>query len=481
VTIRTPVLRAADLKPFPAVFRHLRFTPFETSSHEGRAAERYRLAAWATLTNLLARALSMTLMVLGIHFAATYLGVERLGIWATFGGLAASLSFLDLGIGNALVNRVAQASALSDARNLQRVVTGGLGVLAIVSGIVSAGLLIGVWLTPWSLVFKLTDAQLTLEATRTAIVFALLFGVFLLSTGFLKVLIGQQRAWEAHLVSAGATGAACVSLYLAVHARVEVPGLLLATFGTQSIVSLTAGVLLFKRGLICFRESSAAVNSERSYVLRTGALFFVLQIGTMIGWGADSLLVASLQGAAEVAVYAVAQRMFQFASQPLAVVNAPLWAAYADARARSDIDFIRRTLSRSVILTLLAGLLLSAILLVISPYVIPAWTGNTVNVPLLVLGLFAIWTVIEATGNALAMYLNGCGLVRPQVIVVTAFCIVVIPLKVMLGHLYGLAGVLSATIIAYLLTVVGLYATVLRRVILAPLLPLSRLESGSAP
>ena len=52
---------------------------------------------------------------------------------------------------------------------------------------------------------------------------------------------------------------------------------------------------------------------------------------------------------------------------------------------------------------------------------------------------------------------------------VLAFCAVVLPLKLWLGSVGGVAGLLGAAITAYLVVIVGLYAFVLRRRVMAPL------------
>ena len=56
---------------------------------------------------------------------------------------------------------------------------------------------------------------------------------------------------------------------------------------------------------------------ERGKLLSAGALFLTIQIGTAVGWGSDTLLLASISGAGQVAAFAVAQRLFLFASSPL--------------------------------------------------------------------------------------------------------------------------------------------------------------------
>ena len=85
------------------------------------------------------------------------------------------------------------------------------------------------------------------------------------------------------------------------------------------------------------------------------------------------------------------------------------------------------------------------------------------------IAVFATWTVVEIAGTVFGTYLNGAGIVREQVVVVLCFCAVAVPLKVWATLQAGAAGLVAATITAYLVTVVGLYATVYRHRVLEPL------------
>lgn len=87
---------------------------------------------------------------------------------------------------------------------------------------------------------------------------------------------------------------------------------------------------------------------------------------------------------------------------------------------------------------------MAVLLLITGPSIIPYWTKNSINVPRSLSVAYVAWTIVEAAGAVLGTYLNGVGIVREKVIVVFCFCLV-----------------------AYLLTVVGLYSTVFRNHIIA--------------
>ena len=450
-------------------WQYLRLHPHDTSTPEGRAAERYRLAALGVVANIASRVVGMALMVLTVHQTTPYLGAERFGVWATFASLAAMLSFMDLGIGNALINRVAHSAAADDPHALRSAICGGIGWLALIGVLAWLGLATLAGFIPWTTLFKLSNAGLGSEARSAALIFSGLFGLHVLSSGLLKVLIGQQRSFEAHVVTALGTLVACAAVWWATEQRLGVPSLLLAGFGVQSIAGLMVVPMLHRRGWLVFGQIWARMLEERKVLWRSGSLFLALQIGTMIGWGSDSLLLASLGGASQVAAFAVVQRLFQFASQPAAMLNAPLWAAYADAHARGDTSFARRTLVRTACWCVLGGAVACALLWSVGPRVIQIWTQGALSVPEALLALFAVWVVIEIAGTVFATYLNGNGVVREQFIVVTAFCLAALPLKAWATLRFGATGLVAATICTYSVVVIGMYATVFRRQVLEPL------------
>lgn len=440
--------------------RYLRVQPFDTSTEAGRAAERYRLAAWAILANVASKGAALAVMVLSVSLTIPYLGAQRFGIWMTVASFAGLLSFLGMGVGNALTNHVAGRSAQRDPALLRQAISGGLGFLLMIGLVVGVGLfLLASWL-PWAWFIKVDDAALLLEARDAAQLFAVLFGLSLFTSGIQSVFAGLQRTFEVYLASALGSVFALGALWIGAQAQAGIPVLLAATLGVQSLSTLLLLGLLLKRNLFSLREIKMAIQQETSGLLRVGGLFFILQVGTMIGWGADALIISSALGPAQVAVYSITQRLFQFVTQPLAMVNMPLWGAYADAHAKGDVAFIRRTLKASMLLTLVGSLLGALLLLAGSEWVLNYWTRGNIEVPILLIGLVALWTVFECCGGAFAMFLNGVQVVRQQVIVVVVFCALVLPLKIVGIEWVGLIAIPLAAVMAYALTHIYFYGFV---------------------
>jgi O-antigen/teichoic acid export membrane protein len=212
-----------------------------------------------------------------------------------------------------------------------------------------------------------------------------------------------------------------------------------------------------------------AMRQHGFALARTGSLFLLLQIGTLVGWGLDPVLLGTTAGATAVAAFAVTQRLFQFASQPVAVINAPLWAAYADAVATGDRAFVRKTAVRATAVSVSLAAAVALPLALGGHWLIERWTQSSIDVPGALLAIAAVWALLECWGIAFGTYLNGAGIVREQVIVVTVFCTIALPAKVWAAQTFGATGMVTATTLVYLTIVVGLYATVFRARVMAPI------------
>ncbi len=441
---------------------------FDTTTPEGLVAERYRLAAWAALMDFASTGLGLVTLIISVPLTLPYLGQERFGVWMTVSSFGVLLSFMDFGVGNALINRVAAANATGDRTALRFTITHGMTILTVI------GIVVGVLLVPfssqlpWHRLIKVTTPFASEEARKAVLVFVILFAAGIPLVGVQKIFQGLQQAWLVHVTKCIGSLISIALIYRLTRLHAGSPELLLATLGVQTVMPLLLLALLVKKRLIAGGAPPVGGwKAESRSLVRIGGLFFVLQVGYLVGWSADPLMVSSLLGAAEVAKLVLVQRLFMMVSIPLSIMNAPLWGAYADAYARNDKAFIRQTLKKSLLGTVCGALIISSLIVSCSGFIFSIWTkGGIVIPPLLVLS-YGIWIVIEATGNAFAMFLNGVGEIRGQVFVVVSFVLVAVPLKLYATATYGLNGIILATMCSYIIAVICPYVFIFRKRFLA--------------
>ena len=263
---------------------YLRIKPFDTATQEERTQERYRRAAWSTISNLLSKGLAMAVMLLSVNWTISYLGAERFGIWMTIASFASMLTFLDLGVGNALVNHIAENAAQDKPVELEKSISGGLGFLGLIGVAVTVLLLLLAAFLPWEAVIKVADPQLVFETRRSAMLFALLFGFYLFTSGIQRVFGGLQRAFEGHLVAAISSLLAIMALWVAAKSKADVTILLAATLGIQSLAGFPLLLLLFLRKQISIKEIKTFDRHRRKQVVACGKF-----ISGLADWNHDRM------------------------------------------------------------------------------------------------------------------------------------------------------------------------------------------------
>lgn len=445
------------------ISKYLRLKAFDTTTDKGRANERYRLALFALGASLLSRATSMVTMIFTVSLTIPYLGVERFGVWMTISSLAGVLTFFDLGVGNALTNKVTEAASKKDPELLMKTVSGGLGLLLLMSGAMMLLLNAASFALPWDNLIKVNEESTRSEMRISIHVFLALFSMTIFTSGVQRVFHGLQRGFESHIISIAGSLIALGILWWVASIEAGIPWLLASGMAGQLASCLLLLRLLIKRRQFKPAQTLMNVRSQSQNLIKVGGLFFLLQLGTVIGWGADSLIISSTLGPTSVAIFSITQKLFLFASQPLAMANAPLWPAFADARCHGDKPFIRHTLRKALLGNLIFGLLLSLILLSVADILIAKWTSEVINVPLALLVLYAIWTVCDVLANAFAMFMNGCNIVKPQVYGVVALVIISLPLKLFLIAHHGMEAMLAGFTLFFVLNIFFWYGAIFRQ------------------
>ena len=440
---------------WPAAVRHrlrwLSFKPFEENTPDGRSNERHRRIALSAAASALSKVLGMVTALVSIPLALGYLGAERFGIWSTLSSLMVALQFADLGIGNGLINRVAEAHGRGDREAIRRYLSSGLLALLVVAGLVGLLIPAAVFWVPWPQLLRLQDAVAIAEVGTAVAAFAACLALAIPLGVVQRVQIGLQRGFVASLWQCAANLLSLLAIWLATQWQLGLAWLVLALLAAPLLTALINGLWFFgvaERGL---RPSPRVVTAPAvRQLLGTGGQFLVLQLAVAVLVYSDSLVIASVLGASHVATYAVPEKLFSIISVLLATLLIPLWPAYGEAIARQDTAWVRRTLKRSLWMATGVSMAGALLLVVGGPALMRLWVGDAVQVPWVLLVALGVWKVLEGAGLALAMYLNGAGIIRLQLVTACVTAAAALVAKPLMVQEWGVVGAPLATAAAYL-------------------------------
>jgi O-antigen/teichoic acid export membrane protein len=421
---------------------------------ESRAQERHRRAVFTGVTSAISRAVRVGVSLITIPLTLHYLGVERFGLWMTISSILAMAAFADFGIGNGVLNTVADASGKDDLEGIRRAISSGFFVLLVTAVILLMLFLSAYHVVSWADLFRVNSVQARREAGPATLVFVVCFVLNIPLDLVQRAQLGLQQGYRPELWQLCSNIAALLGVLFAIHFRLGLPGLL-AVFAGAPVVGVTMNLLHFfgvdRRDLLPrWRFVSRKTMLEIS---RLGGLFFVLQLFGALAFSTDTFIVARVLGASNVAVFSIPQRMFSVIALLVSMFMTPLWPAYGEAISRGDMSWVQRTLSRTLLAVFVLTAVASSVLLALSNRLILWWVGPQIHPPFLLLLGLAIWTVMNSCGNALAMFMNGASIIRFQVITALICGIGCVITKVLFARHYGIVGVPWATIITYALLI----------------------------
>ncbi len=391
----------------------------------------------------LAIATNFLLVPLTLH----YLQPTQYGLWLTLSSILTWVGFLDIGLGNGMRNKIAEAIARSDTHLAQEYVS----TTYVSVGLIATLSLVLFWsvnpFLPWAAILN-ASSDLEPELRRLALAVGTFFCLRLVFQLIGSVLIANQRPAVSSALDVLVGVLSLLAVFLL---SLNVPGSLyllgLSVSALSALVPLAASFWFFGGKYRRYRPTIRAVAFGRSReLMRLGGQFFVLQMVGLVLFASPNLVITQLFGPAEVTPYNIALKYFGFATMGFMVILAPFWSAYTDAYVRGDLSWIRRTIAllRRLWLLLAAAVVL---MLLAADWAYRIWVGTIVQIPFSLSLVMGVYVLVYTWSSIYVNLINGTGKIRLQLWngVILALC--VIPLSYLLAKPFGLGntGVILAT------------------------------------
>jgi len=429
------------------------------------SSSRYGRIVQAVWSGTAARLLTSGLTLVSLPLAVRYLGAERYGVWATITTTAVWINLLDLGIANTLTNNISRAYALGDRTAAARYFTNALvltGGIAAGVGLVLAFVFPGI---EWVGLFNVSANVSATEVEHTATV-AVVLMLFSLPCGLAsKLLAGYQELHRNNYAScAGAVASVC-GLALGIALHVSMPVLFVMSAGCLTFASLATLILVvaWQKPWLLPRMSLVDRSSIHE-LLDSGWPFFLIQVAAVVVFSSDNLIVSHYLGASEVTPYSVTWRVVGLAAVLQSLIFPALWPAYAEAYAKHDYGWIRRTFLITMKGTVTLNVSCVAVLMLFGRSLIRIWAGPAAVPNTYLLLAMGIWAIVNGFMSVESCLLAALNRIREQAVLSIIAAAVNIALSVALVHHIGALGVIGGTILSYLIVLVVPQTLIVRNV-----------------
>jgi O-antigen/teichoic acid export membrane protein len=427
----------------------IRFKPFNETSPGNRSRERYRRIAITTFTAIVARGVGVITALISVPLTLHYLGQERYGLWMTISSITAMLGFADLGMGNGLLNAIAEADGKDDTEAAKMYVSSAFFLLLGIASCILLGFLFIYSMVPWARVFNITS-QLAIEEVGPAT--AVLFVSFVanMPLGVVqRVQMGYQQGFRTNMWIAVGAIMGLAGVLIAIYCKAGLPWLVLAMSGGPVLAILFNWYDFFFCSHRWLLPSWAMFDwTASSKVAGTGAIFLVLQLFALLGNTSDNIVIAQVLGASTVAGYAVMQKLFSI-TLIAQYFLAPLWPAFGEAIARDDRVWARRALNRAITISLILGLVTTLPFFFIGKRFIAIWVGTDMVPSTLLLVGFILWSLLNCYMGSISTYLNSGTLIGRQAICFGLGSVCSLILKIVGAPILQTEAVVWSTVLGY--------------------------------
>ena len=414
-----------------------------------------RLLQGAT-SSMISKGVVLAASAISIPITVRYLGPEDFGVWVTISTALSMLLVLDLGVANSLTNFISEAYARDDREHASTYTTTALGVMLAVA-LLLAG--IAWWIWPslhWDRLFHLSSAA---EAPTVGKAVAAALAIFLVgmpSSLAPKILGGYQELRVANVFVAIGSLLNLVSIIILVHLHAGLVALVTASSAALVGANLFAliWILFFHKPWLAPRLKHVKGRAARR-MLQSGSEFFVLQIAGLIVFNSDNLVITHYLGPAQVAAYSVAWRLVGYAAVAQTLLAPALWPAFSEAFTRGDLPWIRQTFRHTMIVTMSIALPASLLFALAGRWIIRIWASRAAVPTQELLLLMCFWVLISTFMNNTATVLVAKGETRLLAWLGLVAAAVNFALSIYWVQRMGAPGVILATIVSYLVLLVG--------------------------
>lgn len=427
----------------------LRLKPFDVGTSDGRAKERHRRILLSSVASFSAKIIAIAALLISTPLTLDYLGVERFGLWMTVSSLIVILGFADLGIGNGLLNVIAEANGRDDREMAKRAVTSGVALLAVIGLVLFLVFSIAYSFIDWGYIYNIAEQQTITEAGEATYILVACLAISLPLLAAQRVQMGYQEGFQANLWQMLGSIFMLVGVLTAVYLQAGLPWLVLAAAGGPAAAMGLNWVHQFciSRKWLLPRPDCFEWKMGRR-IVSIGVLWTWFQLMAFVGTAADNLIISHFFGAGAVGSYAVMSKLLSglLVAQ---MFSASLWPAFAEAFERGDMNWVRKTFRRTLILFSAIGVLSALVMGLGSFWIIRVWVGAEMEPTLFMALGFALWSFITNFYAAISALMANNRFLKQLIWLTSTGALSSLALKLVFAPSLGVTWVIWATVLGY--------------------------------
>ncbi|MDC8001194.1 oligosaccharide flippase family protein [Aequorivita todarodis] len=401
------------------------------------------------LLSILYRGGSIIATFLLVPLTIRFLDTENYGVWLTISSFIAWFSFFDVGLGNGLRNKFAEAKAKDD----MELAKGFVSTAYFSLGLICLGLfcitVFGSFFIDWTTIF---NASASLKG-QLQILMPIVFGCLSLQLTA-KLIATIYTADQKPSIEGKISFITSTSSLILIWILTQTATNSLLIFG--SLFSLLPVLILVLFNVYAFSNRYKMYKPNISLwkkkyfneIFGLGATFFIIQCAVIVLFSTDNFIIAQLFNPEEVVPYNIAQKYFSISLMVFNMLLTPYWSGFTDAYTKRDFVWIRASMKNLGKFSF-GSIILTSLMVLLAPIFYKLWIGDLVSIPFNLTLSMAVFFMICIFYSPYNAFINGLGKVRVQMYTLVGAAVLNIPLSIILVKYtpLGVEGVIIATIL----------------------------------
>lgn len=381
-----------------------------------------------------------------------YLNSTNYGIWLTITSLIGWFSVFDIGIGNGLRNKYAEAKANYDIQLAKSYVSTAYFFIGLISTLLAVILLIINGFIDWTAVLNTTGVSNN-DLTKLMYVVITCFCLNLIGQLITTIYIADQKSHAAGIFQFIIQVFSLLIIWIltkTTDSSLVLFGSIVSVLPVFILVCIT--IISFSRKFKDIRPGLKFVKREQSKeIFNVGINFFIIQVSCIFLYATSNMIISHLYGPEEVTPYNIAYKYFSIAFLILGIIIAPYWSGITDAFTKKDFDWIKVTMKYLTRFSFIA-IALIVVMFFVSEKAYSIWVGDEIQIPVLLSLLMGVYFCMIIFMQPFVSFVNGTGKIRLQLIFSVATAFINIPLSIVFAKYLGLgiSGIILSGIVCSL-------------------------------
>ncbi|MBK0404103.1 hypothetical protein I5M27_13995 [Adhaeribacter sp. BT258] len=402
------------------------------------------------ILSLIVKGTSVSITFITIPLILRFVSKDTFGVWLALTSAFALINIMDIGLGDGLRNKFAEAKAQNDLKLARAYISTTYFSNFFLSSIIIMCFFILEEHIKWHVLFNLPQTlEVELKFITRILIISTSIQFFL--QAFLNLLKGDQKVGIASTIGLILNLSSILSI--AIYLYLEIPGTLLhlstSYFIVPNILLLIISLTFFFTKYKYIYPSIKEIKAKHFHELTKISLkFFVINIFTIISIQAANIIIIREFSSLEVANYNLLYKYYFFLITISFILFNPLWSSFTEAIFKNDIEWILKILNKCRLISLILSLIIP-ILILSSNQFISVWTNQPFSSTLELNLLFGLWTFLTIYSEPQKVFIKGAGKIGSYVKVSIIFTVGQIGLTIALINYLnlGLNSILIVNII----------------------------------